>query len=331
MKGRDLFILAALVLVAGFAVADSLRGEGAPARPVPPDETTLPVVTTGPEQPPVERRKFPGVPGTGGSVVFTDTETCAVHEVALPGGDEIPNVVRSSSCELWVAPVTAKVAVGIGQASRDAVPFRFVDLARSSRSLGGSRAYFGFLIWSPDGQRAAWCTRASTGFDVELGGPARRLPRCPAAYTPAGEIAYAIGRRLVVEGRAALRADGGITFARWGGDGSLFVIVDGRVAERYVRGQRTHSIHLPANLEGKNPVLSPDNCAGLFRDGEQIRLIDLGCLGAHLDSFPGTAAAWSPDQEWIAVAERATIAFHPVAGGDVVRWPVGAVQIAWRR
>jgi hypothetical protein len=330
MGGRDVLILAAVLLVGGFAVADSLRGEGTPTRPEA-RETTTAAATTAPNDVQLGRRKFPPLPGVGGSVVFTDAEGCAVREVALPGGDELPNVVRSSSCELWPAPVTAKIAVGIGASSRDAVPFRFVDLAHPSRNLGGYRALFGFIIWSPDGQRAAWCGASRTGFDLELGRAARRLPHCPAAYTPLGEIAYALGERLVVEERTALRASGGITLARFGEDGSTAVVVEGRRIERYVDGDLAGELDLSGGLEGRVPAFSPDNCAALFRAGERVRLVDVGCSPHRSRSFPGTAAAWSPDGEWVAVAERGTIAFYRLGEDEpVVRWPAGASQLFWR-
>ena len=47
----------------------------------------------------------------------------------------------------------------------------------------------------------ACCGRSRVGFDLELGGPARRLPRCPVAYTRDNEIAYAVGNQILVGDR----------------------------------------------------------------------------------------------------------------------------------
>jgi hypothetical protein len=226
MNGRDLLILTAVLLVGGFAVADAIRNEAESTRPRTESEestTASSVVPSPPEY--LGRTRFPGVSGAGGTVVFTQPCTCPVREVDFSSGLELPNVVSRSSCELWVAPVTAKVAVGTGDVSRDAVPFRFVDLDGQSPNLGGSRALFGFLIWSEDGQRAAWCTRQTTGFDLQVvGGESRRLSECPAAYTPDGEIAYAQENRVVVDdGRVEVQASGAVTFVDYGADGSVAV------------------------------------------------------------------------------------------------------------
>ena len=178
MNGRDLLILAAVLLVGGFAVADAIRSEAEETQAEAPT-TRSSIVPSPPDD--LGRTRFPSVSGAGGAVVFTQPGTCPVREVDVSSGLEFPNVVARSSCELWVAPVTAKVAVGTGQGSRDTVPFRFVDLDGQSPNLGGSRALFGFLVWSEDGQRAAWCTRPTTGFDMQVvGGEAERLSECPA-------------------------------------------------------------------------------------------------------------------------------------------------------
>lgn len=338
MKGRDLLILAAVLLVGGFAVADTIRSEAqSPSEPTeaesPPPTDTASVVTLEPVPEDLGREEFPAVNGTGGSVVFTQTGSCAVREVDLPSGFEFPNAIPRSSCDLWAAPVTAKVAVGLGSPARDAVPFRFVDLARTGRNLGASRAFFGFLVWSEDGQRAAWCTRPTRGFDLELGRASNGLAECPAAYTPRGEVVFARGDRLVLEeGGTDLRTSGQITFADYGRDGSTAVVVEGSRIERWQGGRLRQARELPARFHGDTPVLSPDNCAALFRDGDNVRLVDVGCSPFRELAFAGTAAAWSPDGEWIAAAGPGEIVFQHLAGrGESVVWPVGAVELAWRR
>jgi hypothetical protein len=331
MRGRDVAILAGVLLVAGFAIADSLRGEGE-ERPAEPATTTAPGTTTSPTDPDLGRARFSPVAGADGELVFTETGSCAVREFDVASGQESPNVVQRSTCDLWAAPAAANVAVGIGPVFRDAVPFRLVDLARPDRSLGGFRALFGFLAWSPDGRRAAWCGVSRVGFDLELGGPARRLPECPAAYTSAGEIAYARGRRLLVEERReVLRASGGITSVHYGRDGSVAVVVEGRRLERYLPdGRRDGEAELAGPTSGRIPVFSPDNCAALVRARDNVRLLDLGCSPFRRASFPGTTAAWSPDGEWIAVAGPDEITFRDLAGGGELTWPVGAARIFWR-
>jgi hypothetical protein len=336
VKGRDLLIVAAIVLVGGFAVADALRSddERIEARPTTTGRADSPTTTSAVDNGDLGRAFFPTVSGAPGSIVLAQTGSCAVREFDLPSGLELPNVVAASTCQLWAAPVTAKVAVGIGDPVGDAVPFRFLDLGRPNRDLGNSEAAFGFLIWSPDGQRAAWCNARLEGIDLELDGPRHRLDGCPAAYTPDGEIVYARGDQLFVEERADVRASGGITAVHYGNDDSVAVVVEGRRIERYVDGALTEGFDLPGRFEGRTPVLSPDNCTAAFRAGDRIRLLDVGCsaLGPSGSLFPGHAIAWSPDGEWIVVGQAAeTTFYHLVGRTESVVWPVGSAQIAWRR
>jgi hypothetical protein len=334
VKGRDLLILCAVLLVVGFAVADSLRSDEArvESRPAETGEAEPPATSTAPEaNDDLGREFFDTVRGAPGSVVLAQAGSCAVREFDLPTGLELPNVVQRSTCELWAAPVTAKVAVGIGEPVGDAVPFRFVDLGRPNRDLGSSEAAFGFLVWSDDGQRAAWCTRRLQGIDLELAGRRRELPDCPAAYTPDGQVTFALGDRLVTESRELLRATGGITHVHFGNDGSVAVVVEGRRIERYFEDRRAHTLDLPERLQGRLPKLSPDNCSAAFRAGDRIRIVDVGCSVYGGESFRGHVAAWAPDGAWLAVGEADQLTFVNLPTGDTVEWPIGAAEIVWRR
>ena len=95
---------------------------------------------------------------------------------------------------------------------------------------------------------------------MEVGGASRRLPHCPVAYTSDGRIAYALGKQLVVENKVVLTADGGVTYAHFGDDGSIVIVVDGKRVERWRRGAQVFARDLPAALEGKTPILRADNC-----------------------------------------------------------------------
>ena len=342
MKGRDLLILGAVLLIVGLAVADSLRTDetGVEARPTTTGASPESTTTNESEGDDLGEETFPVVTGAPGSIVVAEAGSCAIREFDLPSGLEYPNVVKRSTCELWAAPVTGKVAVGVGEPVGDAVPFRFVDLGFPGRDLGSSEAAFGFLIWSDDGQRAAWCNGRLEGIDLELDGPRRRLPDCPAAYTPDGEIASARGDRLYVENHPRLRASGTITHVHFGSDGSLAVIVEARRIERYVDGSLTDALDLPERYEGRLPELSPDNCSAAFQAGGrpslegQIRILDVGCstLGREGLAFPGSAASWSPEGDWIAVGSATDLTFHDLESArDPVVWPIGAAEVGWRR
>jgi len=338
VKGRDLLILLAVVLVGGFAVADALRSEGGGDRAAERRTTTdsaAATTTVGTPDEELGRARFPQVNGAGGTLVITETGSCAVREFDLPTGLEFRNVVARSTCQVWAAPVTAKVAVGIGEPVGDAVPFRFIDLQQPGRNLGTSEAAFGFLVWSEDGQRAAWCNRRRMGIDLELRGGRRLLPECPAAFTPEHEVAFAVADRLVVDGRTMLTASGGITSVNYATDdgGSVAVMVEGRRIERYVDGRLTDSFDLPERLQGRLPILSPDNCAALLRTGdEEVSLVTLGCSPLATQGYRGTTGAWAPNGEWIVIGGPTELVFQrPDRGAEPVRWPVGAAQIEWRR
>ena len=292
--------------------------------------------TTAPqEEENLGRQQMPPVESAPGSIVLAETGSCAVREFDLPTGIEFPNVVQRSTCQLWAAPVTAKVAVGIAEPLGDAVPFRFIDLSRPGRDLGSSDAAFGFLVWSDDGQRAAWCNGRLEGIDELVGGPRRSLDGCPAAYTPENEIVFARGDRLYIEDRPDLQASGTITGVHYGPlDGSVAVIVEGRRIERYVDGRLTDALDLSERFQGRLPVLSPDNCSAAFRAGDRIRIVDVGCsfLGAQGALFPGRVPSWAPTGEWLVVGGPAEVTFYDLAEGrEPVTWPLGAAQIVWRR
>jgi hypothetical protein len=335
VKARDLAIVVAVLAIGGFAAADAIRErvDGA-AGTTAADMTEASTLSRrlGPRPQPDAPPGWPQ--GTvQGELVFTDASDCRVRVIGLAGGRERSLARFAGNCNLWAAPVSQRVAYGLGPASSDTMPFRFANLERPQVELGGYRALFGFITWSHDGQRAAWCGRSRTGFDLELGGPARRLPRCPAAYTPEGEIAYAVENKLLVEDRTVLRADGGITFVNWGRDGSLAIVEDGTRLVRYdSAGRLSGSAETP---EGRLPILSPDNCAAAFRLQNglgPLELVDVGCFrGARRPRLVGRDAAWSPDGEWLAVAGEGSIVFHRLVGTPrTLRYPVQAVELAWR-
>jgi hypothetical protein len=336
LRPRDFIIVGAVVVIAGFAAADALRGrtgERETARPETTAVQTTPTRLPGPTPQPDAPKDWP-VGTLEGSLVFTDANGCRVRVIGLSGGVERPNAQFSGNCQLWAAPVGNRIAYGLGPNSPDGfAPFKIADLGRPNADLGGYRALFGVVLWSPDGQRIAWCGRRHTGFDLEVGGPARRLPTCPVAYTPGGEIAYAVGDRLSTDTRTLARVDGGITFATFAGR-RLIVVVDGKEIQIFEGGTPKWAADLPPALQGRTPILSPDGCSAAFRPLDppgDVQVRDLGCTGRAPRAFFGGDAAWSPDGQWLAVAERQTIAFHHLSGrGQTIRWPAAAAQLSWR-
>jgi dipeptidyl aminopeptidase/acylaminoacyl peptidase len=329
LKGRDLAIVAAVLLVGGFALADALRSRGEDAR-----ETTTETARTdrnGPEPQADAPVEWP----TGrlrGTLVFTDTRDCRVRVIGLGGGRERPTGEFVGFCDLWAAPIGQRIAYSLAgsTAVNGAAWFRIVDLTHANRDLGTFSNLVGEVLWSPDAERVAWCDEIFSGRELEIGSARpRRIARCPLAYDPNDGLVFAVGRRLVNEaGRTLLREKDPITQAHWGADGSLLVVLADGTGRRYGASDEINAIRL---ITDREVVPSPDNCAVLYKEPGRIQLVDLGCSGLGPRSFNAFDAAWSPDGRWVAVANPDRIEFHEVFTGDEpLVWPARARELYWR-
>jgi hypothetical protein len=323
---RDALIVAAVLVLAGVAVADALRGDGDGSEPVP-DTASEPART---ETDPFRER--PGVPATG-SLVVLDTAGCALRQIVVSSGQELPLPPLETGCELWAAPRGGLVAYALEGPYGDFKPFRIVDLSHPDEPLGTYQAFTG-VTWSADGQRVFWCHDPDSGFELaprERTPEPRLLPGCPVAYAPGGRPAYAEGDRLVVDGATVLQASDAIVSAEWGRDDSLALLLAGGRLERIVDGEIVGRL-LGAPTD-RRPVLAPDSCAAAFAsDAGRIELWNLCGAPTAGGTVEGTAAGWSPDGTWLAVAEDDEIVFYHQEGMlDAVRWPVGARALAWVR
>ena len=323
MKARDFAIVAAVLLLGGFALADSLRSRA-------PEETaTTREESTGPEPQPDAPADWPAG-RLRGTLVFTSAENCSVRVIGLGGGRERPTGALFGFCDLWAAPIGQRIAYGTGGVrGTTGQSFAVVDLRRSGVELERFLNLAGGVLWSPDAQRLAWCTENGVGREYEIGAERpRSFPNCPIAYTPQGRLAFAVGRRLVVDGRTVLTAPGPIVEAYWGQDGSLLILQEGGRLRRYDASGETDSTVL---LVARNLVPSPDNCAVLYSESGRIQLADVGCFRAPQRAFIGFDGAWSPDGVWVAVAAPDQIEFHRVLGGqEAYVWPARARELSWR-
>jgi hypothetical protein len=327
LKGRDLAILAAVVLVGGFALADALRTSG--------DDTSagqtqsVPDGREGPEPQANAPEDWPAG-RLRGTLVFTDAEDCRVRVIGLGGGRERPAGNLVGFCRLWAAPIGQRIAYDTGGVrGSPGDSFAIVDLRRAGVELASVIDFAGNVLWSPDAQRLAWCDLDLNGFELDIGAEEpRRLESCPVGYDPEGRLAFARGRRLVVAGETIVTQDATITYAHWGVDGSLLIVLANGIVRRFDRDGNVDTVS-PGDVGDVDP--SPDNCGLLVQAPGRSELVDMGCFAGRELSFIAFDAAWSPDGQWIAVAATDQIVFHQVVGGDdTIVWPAHARELDWR-
>jgi hypothetical protein len=329
LKGRDLAIVAAVLLLGGFALADSLRSRGEEAR-----ETTAETTRTdrtGPEPQADAPADWPSG-RLRGTLVFTDADDCRVRVIGLGGGRERPTGDFVGFCDLWAAPVGQRIAYSTGGVrGRVTQRFTIVDLAHANRELGTFENLVGDVIWGPDAQRLAWCDENAVGFELEIGNTRpRRIARCPMAYTPEGRLAFVVDGRLVSARRVLLAENEPILQASYAQDESLLVVLESGIVRRYGVDGRIDAITIDASSR-REIIPSPDNCAVLYKEPGRVQLVDLGCAGVQPREFIAFDAAWSPDARWVAVADPEQIEFHEVLAGDErLVWPAPARELYWR-
>jgi hypothetical protein len=355
-RARDLAIVVAVVALGAVALTDALRDgttteegrDGRAATAATTDERQASVTTV--EEPQDGQASTtsttdeveasaPRLPGgaASGLLAFTAPGACELRAVDLRSGRMLELPRLETNCELYAPRVGTRVAYSVhddwGTSKRH---FSILDLENPRASFGD---YLGDWnpAWSPDGSKLAWCDGFRSGFELSRGQRPKRLHQCPLAYDPSGALASVNGRQeIVVGGRPLLRARRPVWQFAWGVDGSLAVLVEGGQLDRYEDGRLagTASLTPPSNEHPATiwpPELAPDNCAALPVSGDVVRLIDLGCFQGRAPRwFRGVYADWSPNGEWIAVAEPDAVVFHRVVGREAsVRWNVVAGQLAW--
>jgi hypothetical protein len=329
--------LVAVIALGGAALADAFRDREAAG--VGADQTTATASTTEGRAEPELR--LPGMAAPG-RIVFTEPPSCELRAFDIQAGRFVDLPPVATTCELWAPRVGTHVAF--------VVPDDFGGSIRhfSVRNLDDPQAGFreytaaGPVAWSSDGSKLAWCGTDGSGFELSFGRKPVRLNRCVWAYGPGGvRVSVKFGPQAATR-RAAKMVIGKappITIGLpWdiasGTDGSLAVLVEGHRVDRYEDGRLVGRSNVTPDTAA-NPVgvraLAPDNCAALSVGLDVVELSDLGCFrGSAPRRFPGTYAAWSPDGDWIAVAQSNAVVFHRVVGpAATVRWDVAVGQLAW--
>ena len=100
---RDALIVAAVAALAGVALADAVREDGEEPEPHAAAVTTAPTTEADPFRP------RPGVPAPG-SIVVLDAAGCALRQIVVSSGQELPLPPIETGCELWAAPRGGLVA-----------------------------------------------------------------------------------------------------------------------------------------------------------------------------------------------------------------------------
>jgi hypothetical protein len=331
VRSSTILLVACLVAIAGFALADSLRGDNARGPAVARSKATT------------SRSAGPAFEGTlppdllTGRLVFTD-ESCDLGVVDLARAVVVHVRDVDTNCALSAPVRSRRIAYGFGQLRLGPLTYRVTDFSRPEQTFGRLQARPGSIVWSHDGERVAWCNRAGQGLELEIGGRKRSLAHCPVAYTRDDRPVQAVGRRLFAGSQALVPPLAGrITAASIGVDGSVAVVLDGERILLLRPGADEVETRIPTRVRDVVPAFSSDNCGAIFltpHRGQPPRvfLIDLGCLGGHERDLSGRRAAWSPDGRWFAVAEDRTIAFYPVdASHPVLRLPGDANQLIWQR
>jgi hypothetical protein len=329
-RAQDLAIVAAVAVLGAVALADALR-DGTTTEEARDGRAATAAATDEGEA------SAPRLPGgaASGLLAFTAPGGCELRAIDLRSGRMLDLPRLETSCVLDAPRVGSRVAYSTvsdeGFATRR---FSILDLENPRASFGEYEGYFPIafvpIAWGPDGSTLAWCDSLRSGFELWRSQRPKRLDHCPRAYDPSGVTAYVNDRQIVIDGRPLLRADGHIWRFAWGVDGSLAVLVNGRV-DRYEGGRLVGAASVPPEPPPIIADLAPDNCAVLSVGGGVIRLVDLGCFqGQAPRMFNGLYADWSPNGKWIVVAEPDAVVFHRVVGREAsVRWNVVAGQLAW--
>ena len=331
MRSSTIVLVAGLVGIAGFALADSLRGDNDVGPAVAESEST----TTRREEPAFEGTLPPDL--LTGRLVFTD-ENCDLGVVELARAVIVRMRDVETNCALSAPVRSRRIAYGFGPLGRETLSYRVTDFSRPEQTLGRLRARPGSIVWSRDGERVAWCSRAGRGYELEIGAGKRPLAFCPVTYTTKGRPVWSDGRRLLAESRALIPPlPGRISAASIGVDQSIAVVLDGERIVVMQQGVRIAEIRIPTRVRNVVPTFSPDNCGAILltpHRGQPPRVIVLDLCGGHdpVRRLPGLRAVWSPDGRWFAVAEERTIVFYPLdERGFPFRLPGTANQLVWQR
>jgi len=260
-------------------------------------------------------------------LVALDLATARARTIDVPG---------ASGCR-FRAPKTGPLMAKSENDALDrsgSVRYRLVDLS-TGLTIGRARAWLGEIIWENDGDGVAWCTSGRSGIAVRFNLDRRRLEVCPRVYGPQ-DFAYVRRGELLYRGSAYAKGIGDARQVMRASDGA-YVIRDGRRIQRWVEGAPDGNVTLPRGFETSPISLSPEGCVAAVATVHTIGLIDLGCLDVVTRVVGWTpprrvfanSIVWSPNGDWLVLAEGDRIAFHRIADNTTVSYPAHAAELAW--
>jgi hypothetical protein len=147
LRSSTIVLVAGLVGIAGFALADALRGENPDAPAVAVSEST----TTRPDAPRFEGTLPPDL--LTGRLVFTD-EQCDLGVIELARAVIVHVRDVETNCALSAPVRTRRIAYGFGPVGRETLAYRVTDFSRPEPTVSRLQAHAGSIVWSHDAPSA---------------------------------------------------------------------------------------------------------------------------------------------------------------------------------
>lgn len=361
MRWWNVVVLGAVLLIAGAATVDALRGRAAAPTAAADGRAAASQAD--------DRLRGPDVPAAGalpGAIVLAEPGNCRLRTLSLETlvvGDAGP----TTGCELWASPAGAWVVASTVSTlnPRNSRPLSLVRLGEGSaevdRELGQA---LGQPVWAPDGTQVAWCTARGETVVRGVGQEnERRLPGCAPAFAPDGAVltipADPLDARILRNGETLLGTEELIRGIERASQAPVQVAAfavapTGQIAvsvlvfealgsvmflELWQDGSLEGSFRLPtaygtgSSRLGQFLAFSPDGneLAVGFRAGAgEVSIVDLRLSDVTMAQVEQRGFAWSPDGDWLAVAigDRIEV-YGDTRDEPVYTLPVAAGALAW--
>jgi hypothetical protein len=328
MRSRGTALLVAgLVLLAGIAVADALRGRyGGDDAATRPEPTVREPTATAAEPDPRAELADADVAGVLYATVAEDAG-CAFQAIRLPDLSTA-HLFRAPACRFDVSPDGRRIAFGSPCPAERTFVFE-LESDVSFAHAGCSPA------WRPDGR----LTYVRQGDVVAVATPGCSDRRCGTTLVSARQLASALDRRFDDDfaTRFALREIGWFTRRRLVAvvaarpsqqeleqdleQGFAFVLEEGRLTAEPVVARSFVQLHVLPRRR---------HAAVSSRSGIEIIGPDANVYGETLPPGGARALAYAPDENAHAVAASSDVCFYRASGETIACVPLNAADLEWR-